>query len=68
LLAASLNVRAAASARRSRTDVTLRFHLPVKAVSETNLLEERPRRLALRSGAVRFAMQPFEVKTLRCAL
>jgi alpha-mannosidase len=35
-------------------------------VEETNLLEERPRAVAVEDGAVELYFRPFEIKTLRC--
>lgn len=46
--------------------VKVRFGVPVRSVSETNLLEEQPRRLALKNAAVSLPMRAFEIKTLLC--
>jgi alpha-mannosidase len=43
----------------------VRFGVPVRAVSQTNLLEEEARPLALRDRAVELSLRAFEVATLR---
>jgi len=53
-------------AGKSGGEVNVRFSVPLKSVSQTSMLEENPRPLPLRGGAVRFFMRPFEIKTLRC--
>jgi alpha-mannosidase len=55
-------------AGKTATNVKVQFRVPVKSVSEVNLLEERPRRLALTDDTVKFAVRPFEIKTLLCAV
>ena len=55
-------------AGRTGTAARVRFAVPVRSVNETNLLEEHPRKLALRRGVVRLRFRPFEIKTLRCQL
>jgi alpha-mannosidase len=44
----------------------VKFNVPVRRVSETNLLEENGRALELREGAVELFLKPFEIKTLVC--
>jgi alpha-mannosidase len=46
------------------TDVSVQFKTPVQAVSETNLLEEKPHALEMTDQRVSFFMRPFEIKTL----
>ena len=53
-----------AGGRGSRAAV--RFDKRVHRVEETNMLEEEVRTLALRGGAVRLHLSPFEIKTLKC--
>jgi alpha-mannosidase len=45
-------------------DVHVQFKTPIRAVSETNLLEENPHPLAMSDQRVSFFMHPFEIKTL----
>ena len=47
-------------------NVTVTFNAPVKAVAETNLLEEKPKKLRLSRKTVKLFIKPFEIKTLRC--
>ena len=47
-------------------DVTL--NIKAKSVTETNLLEAKPRRLRVRNNTVSLTMRAFEIKTLRLAL
>ena len=51
-------------AERSGTYATLALGLPVRRVTETNMLEEQPRPLVVRDGKVRLYFRPFEIKTL----
>jgi hypothetical protein len=39
---------------------------PVREVYETTHLEEQPRRLKMRGGAVELDFRAFEIKTLLC--
>ena len=48
--------------------VKLRFTVPVTKVTETNLLEDPIRPLALRGRAAAFTIRPFQIRTLRCEL
>lgn len=50
------------------TKVRVRFGVPVTAVCRTNLLEEDPEPLAVRSGAVELMIRAFEIVTLKCEL
>lgn len=52
-------------AAHARTQTAVRFPLPVRAVAETDLLEEAGRPLALQDGTVALEFQPFEIKTLK---
>lgn len=45
-------------------DVSIQFKTPVRAVNETNLLEEKPRALEMTDQRTSFFMRPFEIKTL----
>ncbi len=47
---------------------TVNFGVPVKSVSECNLLEENREQLELDGGAVSFTMRPFQIRTLYCAV
>ena len=53
-------------AGKTGTTATVRLSTPVESVSETNLLEENPKRLKLKDAAVSVYMRPFEIKTLMC--
>ena len=53
-------------AAKTGTAATVRFHVPVQSVAETDLLEENGKELRLRRGAVGLRLRPFEIKTLRC--
>ncbi|HEY3341364.1 MAG TPA: glycosyl hydrolase-related protein, partial [Anaerolineae bacterium] len=44
-------------------DVVIQFKAPVQAVSETNLLEEKPHALTMTDQQVSFFIRPFEIKT-----
>ena len=46
--------------------VRVTVHAEVKSVAETDLLEENPRKLRVKGGAVELYVKPFEIKTLRC--
>lgn len=46
----------------------LRFSVPVRGVAVVNLLEEEPKALRLRDGAVDLELPPFAVRTLRLHL
>ena len=48
-----------------RGPVTVRYHLPLKSVTECNLVEEDERRLRVKQGQFTFAIKPYEIKTLR---
>jgi alpha-mannosidase len=55
-------------AMRTATRCTLTAALPVRQVSETNMLEEQPRLLSQDGGRIELAFRPFEIKTLRLRL
>ena len=46
--------------------VRVTVNAEVKSVAETDLLEENPRKLRVKGGAVELYVKPFEIKTLRC--
>jgi alpha-mannosidase len=46
----------------------VKFNTALAAVSETNMLEEKPRKLRLNRNAVSLYMKPFEIKTLYCEI
>ena len=48
--------------------VNVTLNVKTKSVSETNLMEERPKKLRITRNAVRLYIRPFEIKTLRLAL
>jgi len=48
--------------------VRVKFNTKVRSVSETNMLEEKPKKLDLRKDAVAFNLRPFEIKTLVCRI
>jgi len=48
--------------------VKVKFNMALAAVSETNMLEEKPRKLRLNRNAVSLYMKPFEIKTLYCEI
>ncbi len=50
------------------TDADVSFGLPVTAVSECNLLEEKDEPLALSDNKVVLKFRPFEIKTIKVAL
>lgn len=50
---------------RTATRCTLQTALPVRAVSQTNLLEEDAQPLPFANGEIRLDFRPFEIKTLR---
>ncbi|MBN1344037.1 MAG: alpha-mannosidase [Phycisphaerae bacterium] len=45
--------------------VNVRFNCPIRSVSETNLMEEKPKNLSVKKHTVQLAMRAFEIKTLR---
>ena len=53
---------------RAASTAVLRTALPVQRVCQTGMLEENPRALPLRRGAVALEFRPFEIKTLRLTL
>jgi len=55
-------------AGKTGSRATLRLNAPVRAVQQTNMLEEDPTALPIRSGRVKLYFRPFEIKTLRCEL
>lgn len=55
-------------AERQRARFRLSFGVPVKSVTEVDLLEEHPRPLALTRGNVSDTLRPFQVKTYRCEI
>jgi len=44
--------------------VGINVNAPVKAVCQTNMMEEQPQPLVLKNGAIRTFFRPFEIKTL----
>lgn len=52
-------------AKRSSTRCTLTTSLPVKAVAQTNLVEDERIALGFQDGKVELDFRPFEIKTLR---
>jgi len=52
-------------AERSGTAATIGLGVPVKEVTETNMLEENPKAVRVARNAVRLYFRPFEIKTLR---
>ena len=55
-------------AGRTGCAVRVKFNTKVRSVSETNMLEEEPKKLDLRKDAVAFSLRPFEIKTLLCRI
>jgi alpha-mannosidase len=53
---------------RTATRCTLKTTLQVRAVFQTNLLEEQPQPLECVDGAVLLDFRPFEIKTIRLQL
>ena len=47
---------------------SLAFGAPVKRITKTNLLEEKPQTLPFRDGKTNLYVRPFEIVTLRCEL
>jgi len=62
-----LVVRLYESARLA-TRCALHVHLPVRAASFANLVEESPRRAPFSRGCIALEFRPFEIKTLRLRL
>ncbi|MBE0698863.1 MAG: alpha-mannosidase [Anaerolineaceae bacterium] len=54
--------------KRSATRCTLSTSLPVKAASETNLVEEETGKLDVSEGKIALDFRPFEIKTVRLSL
>ncbi|HTY99953.1 MAG TPA: glycosyl hydrolase-related protein, partial [Rhodocyclaceae bacterium] len=52
-------------AKRSRVACRLSLEMPVAAAFETDMLEGRARRLAVRGSELRLDFRPFEIKTVR---
>ncbi|MDX9953873.1 MAG: glycoside hydrolase family 38 C-terminal domain-containing protein [Anaerolineae bacterium] len=52
-------------AKRTATRCTLETDLPLKAVMQTNMLEETEAPLACAGGSIPLDFRPFEIKTLR---
>ncbi|MCC6546399.1 alpha-mannosidase [Candidatus Sumerlaeota bacterium] len=52
-------------AGRMETWASIRMGIPVKAVLETNLLEEEKSSVAIADGIIHFRMKPFEIKTFK---
>jgi alpha-mannosidase len=52
-------------ASKTGCHVNVTFDMPVRSVHETNLMEEKPRKLKLTGRTVSFYIRPFEIKTLR---
>jgi alpha-mannosidase len=52
----------------ARGMVTVRFGVPIQAVWRANLLEEMLEALPVQANSVSFALQPFEIVTLRVAV
>jgi alpha-mannosidase len=55
-------------AKRCATRCTLSTTLPVKAASQTNLVEEEANKLAVTDGKISLDFRPFEIKTVRLHL
>jgi len=58
-------------AGKTGSKVRLEFGLPLKSVTETNILEEDVEPVRLSGGSaqsVEVYLRPFEIKTLRCEL
>lgn len=55
-------------AGKTATKATVRANFAARRAAETNMLEEEPRPLGLRGGAVRVDFRPFEIKTVRFEL
>jgi alpha-mannosidase len=55
-------------AGKTGTYAKIAFGLQVRAVSETNLLEENPQPLDVSGNAVQLYFRPFQIKTLRVSL
>lgn len=53
---------------RCATHCTLTTALPVKAASQTNMMEEAESKLACQEGKVQLDFRPFEIKTVRLHL
>lgn len=51
-------------AEKSFTHARVHFNVPAKQVTTTNLLEEKPKNVALKDGVVELELKPFEVVTL----
>ncbi|HOX39238.1 MAG TPA: glycoside hydrolase family 38 C-terminal domain-containing protein [Candidatus Brocadiia bacterium] len=51
-------------AEKTGVNANLKFNVPVKSVSETNMLEEEPKSLKVRGGKVSLFVRAFEIKTL----
>ncbi len=49
-------------------NVNVKLNVKARSVSETNLMEEKPRKLAVKNEIVSVYVRPFEIKTLRLAL
>ncbi len=47
------------------SDVTVRFSFPVRACRETDMLERDIEEVPLTEGAIRFRINPFEIKTFK---
>ena len=50
------------------TDADVSFGLPVTAVSECNLLEEKDEPIALSDNKIVLKFKPFEIKTIKVSL
>ncbi|MCD6287812.1 MAG: alpha-mannosidase, partial [Candidatus Hydrogenedentes bacterium] len=52
-------------AGKSRGATTIRFDLPVKRVTECNLIERQDRSLKVKNNSITFKIKPFEIKTFK---
>ncbi len=55
-------------ASRSRVKAKVSFGFPVKALEETDMLEQAEGKLKLKDGSVELEFRPFEIKTLKASL
>jgi len=53
-------------AAKTGTRVSVKINVPVKSVSETNMLEEEPKKLTLKRDTASLYLRAFEIKTLYC--
>ncbi len=51
----------------TKTAAELRFGVPVKALTLTNILEDALGALPMADGKARLTFRPFEIKTIKCS-